>query len=535
MAEIIEQNPGSSEIQSPLIAGLTSGLNVLSKVLNLETAKAVNQSLTAVPIDSENKNRIYEAPFGFRLWLNDPAVVVKKNGEVVTQRQVPYTIDHVGGSITFQTPLLDQDKVSVDVTYIKPVSTRLTGIEQREVALEKATGKYKGFFSDEKTLSSSIPKGTDGDFAIVGTPAFSVYTWDGTHGKWANTQTVVDLSNFYTKEDIDRSLAQKEPLISTGTAKEYFSGEKKWKDIDAAVRGAALTGFKASSGSVGASDTVLTALQKLQGQATEKKSYLSGSGAPATSLAADIGQRYVNTANGDWYTCTARSGNSYTWEKGLNEQPGMGLYPTGKAVTDNNFTTQEKEKLARLENYNDSAVRELIASKVEKQPGKGLSTNDFTTSEKQALAKKVVTVNGKGIDGYGNVQLTAEDVGAMSPGGKVGSASNADKLGGNYPSYFATASSVQVFKCTFPLNWVEDYWTESWTQTVNCTGMNSSYYVSAPEFVPTTYQSTNEKMAETLNILNAGHIETMNGQVRATVYEKPTSEITVYFRRVVMP
>lgn len=59
---------------------------------------------------------------------------------------------------------------------------------------------------------------------------------------------------------------------------------------------------------------------------------------------------------------------------------------SGKVLSTNDYTTAEKEKLAALQNYNDTEVKQLIDGKVDKEAGKGLSTNDYTTEEKQRLA-----------------------------------------------------------------------------------------------------------------------------------------------------
>jgi len=53
--------------------------------------------------------------------------------------------------------------------------------------------------------------------------------------------------------------------------------------------------------------------------------------------------------------------------------------------TDNNYTSTEKEKLAGLENYDDSGIRQELDDKVDKVAGKGLSTNDFTNEDKSKL------------------------------------------------------------------------------------------------------------------------------------------------------
>lgn len=50
--------------------------------------------------------------------------------------------------------------------------------------------------------------------------------------------------------------------------------------------------------------------------------------------------------------------------------------------TDNNYTAQEKQKLAGLSNYDDTKVNQAIANKVDKVTGKDLSTNDFDDTYK---------------------------------------------------------------------------------------------------------------------------------------------------------
>lgn len=51
---------------------------------------------------------------------------------------------------------------------------------------------------------------------------------------------------------------------------------------------------------------------------------------------------------------------------------------SGKQLSDANFTLDEKDKLASLENFDDSAIKAELDTKVNKVEGKGLSTNDLT-------------------------------------------------------------------------------------------------------------------------------------------------------------
>ena len=196
MSQIVTQNPGSSEIQSPLVAGITEGLNKLSAVLNLKTGTLEDVQLTAVSIDNEekNKNRIYEANFGNRLWLSSPAPVIKKNGSEITQSGSSFTIDYIGGSITFSADSkpADGDTITVSATYIIAESDALNAINAALSAVQTQSSKYKGNYDNVGALQLAHASAQNGDYAIVFDP-LAVYAWknDG----WYDTRAIEDLSD----------------------------------------------------------------------------------------------------------------------------------------------------------------------------------------------------------------------------------------------------------------------------------------------------------------------------------------------------
>lgn len=323
MSQIITQNPGSSEIQSPLIAGLTEGLNKISSVLNLKTGTLEDVKLTAIAIDNDekNKNRIFEANFGNRLWLSTPPPVIKKNGVVISQSESSFSIDYIGGSITFssESKPSDSDTITVSATYIIAESESLELINSALSAVQTQSNKYKGNYDNLGALQLSYPSAQNGDYAIVFEP-LAVYAWknDG----WYDTRSIEDLSDYYNKGETDNLLNQKEPTIqqkgSTSSDDDYYwGGRKTWQDLKEKVRLTVLAGLStASDNVVNATDTILSAIGKLQAQVSKstQRAYLSGTGAPSTSTVGDVGQRYINTSNGDEYTCVEVSGDTYTWE-----------------------------------------------------------------------------------------------------------------------------------------------------------------------------------------------------------------------------
>jgi len=93
--------------------------------------------------------------------------------------------------------------------------------------------------------------------------------------------------------------------------------------------------------------------------------------------------------------------------------------------TDNNYTDAEKEKLADLENYDDSEIRQELGGKVDKEQGKGLSTNDYTNEEKTKLANAITEEQDPTVPSWAKQSAkpsyNAQEVGALPNTTKYGS------------------------------------------------------------------------------------------------------------------
>ena len=93
--------------------------------------------------------------------------------------------------------------------------------------------------------------------------------------------------------------------------------------------------------------------------------------------------------------------------------------------TDNNYTSTEKEKLSGLANYDDSEIRREVAGKVDKVEGKGLSSNDYTTEEKTKLANAITEEQDPTVPSWAKQQTkpsyNAQEVGALPNTTKYGS------------------------------------------------------------------------------------------------------------------
>ena len=322
MATIPQFDPSTTEATSPFLAGLSEGMSRIATILNLTTTTITDSAMSEVYIGESDRYRIYQVAAGNRLWLSDPAPVVKKNGSTITPAGANFTIDYIGGSIKFESiaRLTSGDTVTVSATRIASASTEIEDIKTDMTAVEAITAHFMGYYATLSDLQTAHVTGVDGDFAIIGGTVDSIYMWDSTGSAWKDIYKTVDLSTYYTKSEADALLSAKEASITahgatTASDLYYYGGRKTWQELTAKVRATVLTGIDvATSTVISASDTILGAIGKLQAQITGKP-FISGAGDPTTSTVGTIGQRYVNTSTGAAFRCTAIAGSDYTWVK----------------------------------------------------------------------------------------------------------------------------------------------------------------------------------------------------------------------------
>lgn len=286
MAKMPMFDPRDSEVLSPLMAGFSEGLGVLSSILDLNTKQIKGVTLEKLPwINSEGHTVIgvlYQAPANNKLWLTTPYPVIRKNGAVITESADHFSIDPIGGGLFFeeQYALLDSDVVTVDATVVTAESATIYNILQDISGLKTKAAHDKGYFANPAALQEAVPTGVDGDYAIVGTTD-TIWMWDSDTQAWVDSHKATDLSNYYTKGETDNLLSQKEPNISakgsdTASDNFYYGGRKQWIDLLYKVRNTALTGLDTSTAqAITATDTILAAMGKLQAQITQSSTDVS--------------------------------------------------------------------------------------------------------------------------------------------------------------------------------------------------------------------------------------------------------------------
>lgn len=324
-------NPLTSDAKSSWLAGLTEACNRLSGALNMKTETFTDLTLPELYISEDDRYRIYEAPLGNKLWLSTPAPVIKKNGNTILPETDGFTIDYLGGSISFEENMTLQagDVVTASATHITDGSNQIESILLQINTISDNISTYKGSFDTLSDLQSAYPTGESGDYAIVNNEKM-IYLWyvpsDSTGTpRWVSSSAQVDLSSYYTKTEMNNLLNEKEPVISakgTNVSDDdfYYGGRKTWISIFTKVLGTVLTGLVSNDPQeITASDTLLVALGKLQAQIDSMLPTKQSTGSPTTSTVGELGQDYVNTSNGDKYHLTSIYGSgtnkNYDWER----------------------------------------------------------------------------------------------------------------------------------------------------------------------------------------------------------------------------
>ena len=133
MAIIELQDPLSTEIQSTTVSGAVDALNVISKGLDL--GSELLEKVQMYPIEGlelSDPRRIYQVENGNRLWLSSPnEPVIYVNDSEISQSENEFSIDYIGGSITFGGDYRPgaEDVVTVSCAHISSQPKVYGGIE----------------------------------------------------------------------------------------------------------------------------------------------------------------------------------------------------------------------------------------------------------------------------------------------------------------------------------------------------------------------------------------------------------------------
>ena len=144
-----------------------------------------------------------------------------------------------------------------------------------------------------------------------------------------------------------KAVATKEPKVNAGTTSQYYRGDKAWADFASAVRAIILTGLASGSdAAISATDSLLSALSKLQAQVTSAKN-------TAGSKAVKV--MYTATLSTSW---TANGSNGYKQTVSVSgvlasDTPVIGIVQTSTVAT-NQTLLENWALVSRITTANNS-------------------------------------------------------------------------------------------------------------------------------------------------------------------------------------
>lgn len=160
---------------------------------------------------------------------------------------------------------------------------------------------------------------------------------------WAVNTTLLQA---LTAADYAADLAAKQDAIGAGTTAQFWRGDKTWQDLAATVRAVALTGIiLTSNAAITATDTVLSALGKLQKQITD----LGSSKLDSSSFTfANLGSKPTTLA-GYGITDAAASGHTHAYAPltGAGTSGTWGISITGSAGSLGGFAAGGLQEIGR--------------------------------------------------------------------------------------------------------------------------------------------------------------------------------------------
>ena len=355
MANFPKFDPLSTEAQSSVIAGITGALHKLSNVLDLETASFEDVVMTEIFISNTNRHKLYQVDIDKKGWLETPTPIIKKNGIVISPITDNFVINYLGGSIDFvgdesQRPT-ETDVITASATYVKNASAIIKAVQNSLEEIKSKTDKNKGTFNSYDELVNSVSNPTKGDYGMVAGADGTVklYVYNEVAKQFLEIGKETDLSGYFTKDETNTLLEKKEPTIEKqselSTSDDYYySGRKTWISTYEKVRTAILAGLSTTDkNAITETDTVLSALGKLQAQITTKT--------------ATITTELENLSN--------------------NKVEKI----VGKGLSSNDFTNEEKSKLANLENYSLPTASETILGGVKIGANLSISADGVLNAE----------------------------------------------------------------------------------------------------------------------------------------------------------
>ena len=312
MAIIELQDPLSTEVKSPTIAGAIEALNRITKALDLNPESVERAPMNPVPgLDSSDPRRIYQVESGNRLWLDSSTPEIYVNGSRIYESSRNFTIDYIGGSITFTGSYRPSSSDVVTASF-NHISSEFKVLGGSEIIINFSSDLLGQPFTvtggENETHTGVVDSSYKSVVRVKGINTTYIVSIDSPSGETHTAE--VEVGPYYGKFEVSIS---------------SFSATIKVTAVHGAIVTASMSGYSVS-GEAGSDGTVTLTVAN-SGNYTVSATY---SGTKSNSKSVQVsqsGQQYTTSVNFITLTVTAPEGSTITVKNG-----GTTLSDTGGTV-----------------------------------------------------------------------------------------------------------------------------------------------------------------------------------------------------------
>lgn len=278
-------------------SGNTDGSSTLTLALTLANSGVVAGTYGKVTVDAKGR-----VTAGAALGAADiPALPVSKITDLQSSLDAKLNVADLSSSVSSNSAYTAATSSAVKQAYdlanaAIPASQKgaNNGVASLDASGKVPSSQLPSYVDDvlEFAALASFPATGESSKIYIAIDSGKIYRWTGSVyvNIGANASTADAATKLVTARTINGTPFDgtanitvtdntKEPAFAAGTTAQYRRGDKTWQDFATAVRAAVLTGFStASSAAVVATDTVLSALGKLQAQLGNKQDKVAGKG-----------------------------------------------------------------------------------------------------------------------------------------------------------------------------------------------------------------------------------------------------------------
>lgn len=391
MVRIELQDPLSTEVKSPTIAGAIEALNRITKALDLNPESVERAPMNPVPgLDSSDPRRIYQVEAGNRLWLDSSTPEIYVNGSRIYESSRNFTIDYIGGSITFTGSYRPSSSDVVTASF-NHISSEFKVLGGSEIIINFSSDLLGQPFTvtggENETHTGVVDSSYKSVVRVKGINTTYIVSIESPGGETHTAE--VEVGPYYGKFEVSIS---------------SFSATIKVTAVEGAIVTASMSGYSVS-GEAGSDGTVTLTVAN-SGNYTVSATY---SGAKSNSKSVQVsqsGQQYTTNVNFITLTVTAPEGSTITVKNGgttLSDTggtvkfwlPNTGTWTVTAELGDNSTSSEvhaiEYKDYPITLSYAPTTLNDATWAEISQISSSGQAANTFSVGD-----QKTITFTGNG-------------------------------------------------------------------------------------------------------------------------------------------